>query len=287
MKGEFVFCPCGEGDAGGDGVVMKERFWNGNSMAGLGLAVWGAEACVGVVWGEFRIASSGTETIRSLGVSVSVIFSVVIGSTWFSWFSKAGVCVSSSSSVFVSFYFVFWSWVDVLAFFRFFLDFLSAAADAGPFEAAIRAAVVILADCSFVTALGSLVSSADICGLWEAGCGSWSACCQLGGFVFSSVRALSALVGLVAPWLVPYVFIGLVLAFGGGLLVVLSPVLACGSRWVGWVGLCLGLPVVCLGCSLSVDSRSHGVGGRLYYFGVCLVHLSKCFPSGWYVGVHC
>jgi hypothetical protein len=69
-------------------------------VAGLGLAVWGAEARVGVVWGEFRIASSGTETVRSLGVSVSVIFSVVIGSTWFSWFSRAGVCISSSSSVF-------------------------------------------------------------------------------------------------------------------------------------------------------------------------------------------
>ena len=50
-------------------------------MAGLGLAVWGAEARVGVVWGEFQIASSETETIRSLGVSVSIIFSVAISST--------------------------------------------------------------------------------------------------------------------------------------------------------------------------------------------------------------
>jgi hypothetical protein len=143
------------------------------------------------------------------------------------------------------------------------LDFLSAATVAGPFEAAIRAAVVILADCSFVTVLGSLVSSADI--LRVVGGGVWELVCVLSvrGFVFSSVRALSALVGLVAPWLVPCVFIGLVSAFGSDLLVILSLV---ARLWVavGWLaGLCLGFP-----------------RGLLGVFFVC------GFPQSWWRAVH-
>ena len=47
--------------------------------------------------------------------------------------------------------------VDLLAFF--FFDFLSAATLAGPLEAASLAAVMVLADCSLVTALGSLADS--------------------------------------------------------------------------------------------------------------------------------
>ena len=84
VNGEFVFCLCGEGDTGGVGdgelLVLKEMFWKGKTIAGLGLAVWGAEVSVGVDWGEFRIISSGTETVRSLGVSASVVLSVAIGS---------------------------------------------------------------------------------------------------------------------------------------------------------------------------------------------------------------
>ena len=59
------------------------------------------------------------------------------------------------------------------------------------------------------------------------------------------------------------------------------------SGLVGWLGLCCGFPHGLLGVFLSVDSHSHGVEGHLYYFGVCLVHLSKCFPSRWYVGIVC
>ena len=51
-----------------------------------------------------------------------------------------------------------------LAFFL--LIFLSAAIVAGPLDAARRAAVVILAVCSFVTILGSLGPSAAMPGLW-------------------------------------------------------------------------------------------------------------------------
>ena len=33
MNGRCVFCPCGEGDFGGDGKSLRGKFWDGKSMA--------------------------------------------------------------------------------------------------------------------------------------------------------------------------------------------------------------------------------------------------------------
>ena len=61
-KGLAGCCPIGEGDSGGDGDLSMDACWNRRVGAGLGLAVGGAKALVGVVWGELsRVASSGMD----------------------------------------------------------------------------------------------------------------------------------------------------------------------------------------------------------------------------------